>query len=529
MHDYNGPGRAVAFARESMCCTSHPLAAQTALSILAKGGNAVDAAVAGAVVLGFCEPMMTGLGGDVFAMLAIPGRTGFVGLNGSGRAPKALDAAFLRREGFTTVPLESAHSVTIPGAVDAFDRLVTDWGRFSLAEVLAPAIGYAEAGIPVCHRSAIDWAAFGGRLHGAGREHYLKDGRPYSAGEIFASAAQADALKLIARDGRDSFYCGAIMDDIVSTLKAAGGWHEAEDFAATAANYVEPISTDYRGHELWELPPNGQGATALLIANLLKRLEIGRYPHGSAKHVHLLAEATRLAYAARNRYVADSAQAPVDVQRILSDQTADRLAASIDPCTSSGEIEARIEAIHRDTVYICVVDKGGMAVSLIYSTFHPFGSGLASRKYGISLQNRGAGFSLQEGHPNELKGGKRPMHTLVPGFIVKPGEFIMPFGVMGGQFQATGHATVLNNIVDYGMDVQAAIDAPRSFFDLSTGKLALEAGISPGVANELIGMGYDVLRQKIGIGGAQAIQADCKTGLLSGGTDPRKDGVALGI
>ncbi|WLE00774.1 gamma-glutamyltransferase (plasmid) [Agrobacterium leguminum] len=529
MHNYSGPGRSVAFAREAMCCTSHPLAAQVALDMLSKGGNAVDAAVAGALVLGFCEPMMTGLGGDVFAMLSVPGKGGLIGLNGSGRAPAALDASRLRQEGFKAVPLESAHSVTIPGAVDAFDRLVADWGQLTLDAVLAPAIRFAEAGVPVCHRSAIDWETFGERLHGPGREHFLKDGKPYRAGEIFASAAQAEALRLIARDGRDAFYRGPIMEDIVSTLRDAGGLHTAEDFAAAAAEYVEPISTDYKGYQLWELPPNGQGATALLIANILKRLDIGRYPHGSARHIHLMAEATRLAYAARNRFIADPQKAGIDLALLLSDETADRLAASIDPDRASGEIESRIEALHRDTVYICVIDADGMAVSLIYSTFYPFGSGLASKKYGISLQNRGAGFSLTEGHPNELMGGKRPMHTLIPAFVIKPDGFTMPFGVMGGQFQATGHATVLSNLVDYGMDIQGAIDAPRSFFDLGTGLLTLEAGIPESVDEELVAMGYTISRPKIGMGGAQAIQLDSSTGVLTGGTDPRKDGVALGI
>jgi gamma-glutamyltranspeptidase/glutathione hydrolase len=529
MHAYNGPGRAPAFAAEAMCATSHPLAARTALDIIAAGGNAVDAAVAGALVLGLCEPMMCGLGGDAFAMIRVPGRDGLVGLNGSGRAPAALDAARLRGEGHTSVPLESAHSITLPGAVDTFDRLVRDWGRLELAAVLEPAIRYAERGVPVCHRSAIDWAKYGERLHGPGRIHYLDDGRPFGPGRMFASPSQAEALRLIASEGRDAFYKGAIMEDMLATLKAAGGLHEAADFAAVEADYVEPIGTAYRGHVLTELPPNGQGVTALLIANILSRFDLGGLDPNGSRRVHLEAEATRLAYGARDRFVGDPRHAELRLEHMLSDATADALASLIDPRRATPHIDRRAEAVHRDTVYICVVDGDRMAVSLIYSTFWPFGSGLASERYGISFQNRGAGFSLSEGHVNELKGSRRPLHTLIPGFMEKPGAFIMPFGVMGGPYQATGHAHVLSNIADFGMDVQEAIDSPRSFADAEEGRLVLEAGFSDAVAAELAAMGHAVMRAPIGMGGAQGIQIDLDRGILVGGSDPRKDGVALGF
>jgi gamma-glutamyltranspeptidase/glutathione hydrolase len=528
MHTYDGPGRSAAYASTAMCATSHQLGALTANRVLQDGGNAVDAAVAGAVVLGFCEPAMTGLGGDVFAMIHDPATDIITGLNGSGRAPAALDAARLRAEGHATIPLNSVHSVTIPGAVDAFDRLVRDHGRLSLSDVLEPAIRHARSGVPVHRRPAIDWRTFADRLQGDGRRHFLKDGRPYEEGELFTSEGQAQALELIAREGADAFYRGAIMEDMLETLREAGGVHTAEDFGSVEASLAAPISRTYRGHEMIELPPNGQGATALMIAGILERFDIGSLDPVSPERLHLEAEATRLAYAARNRLIGDPGEGALDLSEMLSDQSLDALANSIDPMRAQPDREPRAEALHRDTVYITVVDGDGLAVSLIYSTFWPFGSGLASKRFGISLHNRGAGFSLEEGHVNTLRGGKRPLHTLIPGFMRKAGEYVMPFGVMGGAYQATGHAHFVCNLVDYGMDPQAAIDDPRSFFDISTGGLGIEKNVPEQTAARLAEMGHNVARVPIGMGGAQAIRRDWRTGILCGGTDPRKDGVALG-
>jgi gamma-glutamyltranspeptidase/glutathione hydrolase len=374
MHHYQGPGRSAAFSSHGMCCTSHPLAALVAVDIMRQGGNAVDAAVAGAVVLGLCEPMMCGLGGDAFAMIRVPGRDGIVGLNGSGRAPAALDAKMLRGQGHVSIPLNSVHSVALPGAVEAFDRLVRDWGRLDLAHVLQPAIRYAEEGVPVCQRSALDWSTFGGQLQGAGLRHYMDQGRSYDAGRLFASPAQAEALRLIAREGKEAFYRGAIMEDMLATLRAAGGLHSAEDFAAVQSEYVQPISVDYRGFTLTELPPNGQGVTALLLARILERFDLGALDPDGVERVHLEAEATRLAYDARNRFVGDPAGATLRLDHMLSEETADALAALIDPRQAQPALVQRTEAVHRDTVYICAVDETGCAVSLIYST-----SGLSAR------------------------------------------------------------------------------------------------------------------------------------------------------
>ncbi|MBN9063726.1 MAG: gamma-glutamyltransferase [Rhizobiales bacterium 65-9] len=528
MHQYQGPGRAAAFAANAMCATSHPLAAQVALDALARGGNAVDAAVAGALVLTFCEPMMCGLGGDAFAMLRLPGQDSILGLNGSGRAPAALDAVALRKAGLDAVPTESPHSVTIPGAIDAFSRLIKQYGALDFASALAPAIRCAEEGVPVCHRSAIDWRAYGGRLQGAGRTHFLRDGAPYRAGDVFRAPAQAEALKLIAREGADAFYRGPIMEDMLEALREAGGVHTAADFEQAAANPTTPISCSYRGHDLIELPPNGQGATALLIANILARFDLGKLDPNGAARTHLEAEATRLAYDARDRFVADPEGRELRIEHMLSNQTADALAALIDPRRATPRIAGLSEPVHRDTVYICVVDSDRLAVSLIYSTFWPFGCGLASKRFGVGLHNRGASFSLRPGSPNELKGGRRPLHTLIPGFASKQNEYLMPFGVMGGPYQAAGHAHFLSNVADWGMDIQDAIDAPRAFADPATGRLVVEAGFTDSVVGELEAMGHVIERAPIGMGGAQAIMIDWKRDLLIGATDPRKDGVALG-
>ena len=528
MHTYNEPGRAAAYASTAMCATSHQLGALTANRVLHDGGNAVDAAVAGAVVLGFCEPAMTGLGGDVFAMIHDPSTDTITGLNGSGRAPAALEAARLRAEGHATIPLNSVHAVTIPGAIDAFDRLIRFHGRLGLADVLEPAIHHARRGVPVHRRSAIDWGTFADRLQGDGRSHFLNNGVAYKEGDIFASEAQAQALELIAREGADAFYRGAIMEDMLETLREAGGLHTADDFDSTAASPATPISRSYRGHEMIELPPNGQGATALMIAGILERFDVGSLGPASPERLHLEAEATRLAYAARNRLIGDPGEGEIDLAEMLSDRSLDALANSIDLARAQPDRELRAEALHRDTVYITVVDGDGLAVSLIYSTFWPFGSGLASKRFGISLHNRGAGFSLEEGHVNTLRGGKRPLHTLIPGLMRKAGEYVMPFGVMGGAYQAAGHAHLVSNLVDYGMDPQAAIDDPRSFFDISTGLLGVEKGVPAATAVQLAEMGHTIFREPIGMGGAQAIRRDLRTGILCGGTDPRKDGVALG-
>ncbi len=522
MRDFQLPGRSAIYAANGACATSHPLAAKVALDILQDGGNAVDAAIAGAVLLGICEPQMTGIGGDCFVLLKPAGQESVIALNGSGRSPMGLSAAPLLDQGLTSMPLRGVELVTLPGAIDAFCRLSADWGRKGLDFVLAPAIHYAEEGVPVAPRVAFDWAEEGAVLRGDARGHYLHGDQPYQLGQTFRAPGQAEVLRRIARQGRDGFYAGEVAEDMVSSLRALGGTHSLEDFATTACDYTDPISGTYRDLELVEHPPNGQGATAILMLNILKEFDLAAMDPFGAPRAHIEAEAAKLAYDARNRFIAETTPR---LDHMLSGETARKLAALIDPKKAMPAAAPLGEAVHKDTVYITVVDRDRMAVSLIYSIFWGFGTGLASSKFGILFQNRGAGFTLTEGHPNAVGPGKRPMHTIIPGMLKKAGKVIAPFGVMGGAYQPCGHARFVSNLTDYGMDLQAAIDAPRSFSGVDGMKV--ERGYSAEVRAALTQMGHCVSVPQEAIGGAQAILME-GSDLLIGASDPRKDGCALG-
>ncbi|WP_164660803.1 gamma-glutamyltransferase family protein [Tropicibacter sp. Alg240-R139] len=524
MRDFHMPGRSEVLATNGMCATSHPLGAQVAIDTLKRGGNAMDAAIAGAIVLGICEPQMTGTGGDCFVLYSDPRSGDVKALNGSGHAPARASADRLRDAGHETVPLTSPDAVTIPRAIDAFCHLSETAGRLGLDAILQPAIHYADQGVPVAARVAFDWANGAGTLQGGARTKYLSNGKAFQRGQIFSAPGQAEALRRIAKSGRDAFYSGEIADDMVAALQALGGVHTAEDFAAPCDMSAAPISGDYKGVDLIEHPPNGQGATAILMLNILKQFDIaGMNPLGSER-AHIEAEAAKLAYDARNRFIADPDHT-ARLEHMLSVGTAQKLAALIDPKRAMAAPADVSEAVHKDTIYITVVDRDGMAVSLIYSIFHGFGSGIASDKFGILLQNRGAGFTLEPGHPNELSGGKRPMHTIIPGMLAENGRVTMPFGVMGGAYQPTGHARFLSNLVDFNMDLQQAVDAPRAFADGAIVKV--ERGYSDEVRQELADIGHTVVVPDTALGGAQAIRIH-DTGVLEGASDPRKDGCALG-
>jgi gamma-glutamyltranspeptidase/glutathione hydrolase len=524
MRDFHLPGRSPVFASNGMCATSHPLAAQAALDVLKSGGNAMDAAIAGAVLLGICEPQMTGIGGDCFVLYSPAGSDEIHALNGSGRAPTALNSEILRAQGETVVPLRSAHSVTIPTAMDAFCKLSEDVGRIGLDRVLAPAIHYAEAGVPVAPRVAFDWGNDTATLQGSARDKYLFDGKAPRVGQVFRSPGQAEVLRRVAKHGRDAFYTGEIADDMIASLVTAGGLHTANDFADASSDVTTPIGGNYKDIEIVEHPPNGQGATALLMLNILSHFDLGSMDPLGSQRAHIEAEATKLAYDARNRFLAD-VDHTTRLDHMLAPETASKLAALIDPKCAMPAAAPLTESVHKDTIYITVVDRDGMSVSLIYSIFHGFGSGIASEKFGILMQNRGAGFTLEKGHANELQGGKRPMHTIIPGMICKDGKPIMPFGVMGGAYQPNGHARFASNLTDFGMDPQTAIDAPRAFSD--AGELKVERGYSDKIRQELSDLGHSVSIPETPIGGGQAILIR-DDGVLEGASDARKDGCALG-
>ncbi|PCJ08736.1 MAG: gamma-glutamyltransferase [Rhodobacteraceae bacterium] len=524
MRDFQTPGRSAVFAENGLCATSHPLAAGAAIDILKRGGNAMDAAIAGAVLLGICEPQMTGIGGDCFLLYSRPGSDKIHAVNGSGRAPAAASAADLRDQGLQAVPLSSPHAVTVPGAMDAFCHLAETEGKLGLDALLQPAIHYADAGVPVAPRVAFDWANSAATLQGTARQAYLFDGLPPKVGQMFRSPGQAEVLRRVAREGRDAFYTGEVAEDMLTALTMRGGVHSTADFATNTCTTSTPVSGEYKGIELVEHPPNGQGATAILMLNMLKHFDIAAMDPFSAHRAHIEAEAAKLAYDARNRFIADPDHT-ARLQHMLSPETAEKLAALVNPNRAMAAAAPLSEAVHKDTIYITVVDKDRMAVSLIYSIFHGFGSGIASEKFGILLQNRGAGFTLEPGHPNELGGGKRPMHTIIPGMLRQNGRVVMPFGVMGGAYQPNGHARLVSNLVDFDMDLQAAIDAPRAFCDGTV--MNVERGYSDGVRQHLGDLGHKVEIPQTAIGGAQAIRIR-NDGVLEGASDPRKDGCALG-
>ncbi len=524
MRDFHLPGRSAVFAENGLCATSHPIAAHVAIDILKRGGNAMDAAIAGAVLLGICEPAMTGIGGDCFALFSPPGSDEVLALNGSGRAPAHASAAKMRAQGHQAIPLNSAHAVTMPGAVDAFCHLSENWGKLGLGAILAPAIHYAERGVPVAPRVHFDWARRAETLQGAARQFYLHNGQPPNIGTLFSAPKQADVLRRIAKHGRAGFYSGEVAEDIIASLQALDGAHQLDDIEAVQCTQTSPISGQYKHLELLEHPPNGQGATAHLLLNILSHFDHPSDDPNDPIRLHIEAEASKMAYTFRDRLIADPDQ-PTQWQDMLSPTVAAKLAEQIDLTQAGSFPQTQSETVHKDTVYITVVDQDRMAVSLIYSIFHGFGSGIASEKFGILMQNRGAGFNLIDGHPNELAAGRRPMHTIIPAMLREKGKVTMPFGVMGGQFQPVGHARLLRNLTDYGMDLQQAIDAPRAF--ATNGVLQMERGYNKETMAALENMGHLVTVPDVPLGGAQAIKI-LQSGTLEGASDARKDGCALG-
>ncbi|MEO0682495.1 MAG: gamma-glutamyltransferase, partial [Pseudomonadota bacterium] len=378
-------------------------------------------------------------------------------------------------------------------------------------------------------RVAFDWGRSLGALQGRAAELFTLGGAAPKPGAMFRAPGQAEVLRRIAADGRDAFYQGEVAEDMIASLRALGGTHAAEDFASAEAEWVEPVSGDYRGTELVELPPNGHGAIAILMAQMLETWDLAALDPFGAERAHLEAEVTKLAYDARDRFVADPARAAVRLTHLLSKDTAASLAALVDPEAAMEDPAPLSEEVHRETIYITVVDKDLMKVSLIYSIFSSFGSGLASDRFGILFQDRGLGFTLKAGHPNEAAGGKRPLHTIIPGMMREGGETTRVFGVMGGPYQPCGHARLMSNLVDYGMAPQAAIDAPRCFFDQRDGGLNVERGYPEAVRAALAAKGQRVNVPQTPIGGAQMITVDRSAGVLIGASDPRKDGAALGL
>ncbi len=527
MRDLHFPGRSPVRSTEAMVATSHPLASAAALQLLKNGGNAIDAAVCAAAVLAVVEPQSTGIGGDCFALYVPKGEGRVLAFNGSGRAPAAAKLDWYREHGFTAMPTYGPHAVTIPGAIDAWCQLIADHGSKDLAEILAPAIHYAEAGYVVHDRVAADWQDCVEQLSqdSHAKRVLLPNGRAPVAGEIHRQPELAETLRIIAREGRRGFYEGAVAADMVDHLRSLGGLHHLDDFTATKGNYVEPVTSNYRGTDLYQLPPNNQGLTALLMLNILSGFDLGALDPVSAERLHLEIEAGRLAYRDRDAFIADPDHGPVPVTELLSKDYAAKLTKRISRDRAATDLPPPLMQ-SSDTVYLSVVDRDRNAVSFINSTYYSFGSGLVSPKTGVVLQNRGSSFKLDPKHPNCVAPGKRPMHTIMPGMAMKDGRVLMPYGVMGGDYQPFGHVHFLTNVLDYGLDPQAALDQARVFY--AQGKVQVERSVPSASIAGLQARGHAVEVTPEPLGGGQAIRIDWQKGTLTGGSDPRKDGCALG-
>jgi len=514
--------------------TSQPLAAQAGVSVLMQGGNAIDAAIATAAALNVVEPMMTGIGGDVFALAYLSRSHELKALNASGRAPYAASLETLQKLGFQKMPETGIHTVTVPGALDGWCTLLGNYGTMSLAQVLAPAITLAEYGFPVTEVIGHTWQENTTKLqaNASAARNYLIDGRAPEPGEVFRQPDLANTFKKIARDGRDVFYQGEIAEAIVACSKENGGLITLQDLNDHASTWVTPISTNYHGYDVFECPPNGQGLVALLALNILERYDLLSLEHNSAEYLHLLIEAVKLAFADANRYVADPDFVDIPLEELLSKSYSEQRRKLIDMNKASQKVEAGIPNTPGDTVYLAVTDKDGNSVSFINSLYQAFGSGVVVGGTGICLQNRGALFSFDAGHPNCIAPHKRPYHTIIPGMVFKDNELFLTFGVMGGFMQPQGHIQVLLNIIDFGMDVQTALDAPR-FRYIQGSECAFELGISSAVLQELAQKGHRIVElddpYSQQFGGGQVIMVHPTTKSLLAGSDPRKDGCAIGV
>ena len=532
MRDLEAPGRSPVRARNAMVATPNPLATQAAIAMLGRGGNAVDAAIAAMAVLCVVETLNVTLGGDCFALLAPGGRTPILAYNGSGRAPAAADAERARALGWQALPATGPHAVTVPGVVETWARLTAAHGTRGLDELLQPAIAYAEHGYPVGDVIAAQWARAADRLRpdAEASRLFLPGGAPPRPGQVHHQPDLARSLGLIAGAGADAFYRGELGARIVAHLRSLGGEQTEADFATHAGEFVDPVAQAYRGHLVHECPPNGQGVAALMMLGILGSRPVEPGGPLSVARLHRAIEAGRMAIAARNRLVGDPAAAQSWPAMLRADSLA-TLAARIDPhrCAPP-ELDASLP-MGTDTCHVAVVDRDGTAVSMIASIFEDFGSGIAVPGTGILLQNRGRGFVLTPGHPNEYGPHKRPLHTIIPALLSRDGQVTHVLGVVGGHYQAWGQAHIIGNLLDHDCEPQTALDLPRLWHDGA--QVEVERGIAPATVAALRRLGHRVvahadLPNPWPLGGAQLIEIDHAAGTLTGASDPRLDGCALG-
>ncbi|GAA6153846.1 gamma-glutamyltransferase [Pseudoteredinibacter isoporae] len=529
--------RSEVIAQHGMAATSQPLATQVALDILKQGGNAVDAAIAANAVLGLVEPTGNGIGGDLFAIIWDAKSQQLYGLNASGRSPKSLTLEHLKSQG-DKIPAYGPLPVSVPGAVDGWFEMHNKFGQLPMADLLQPAIDYARQGFPVSELIAyyLDRSVAARAKYPGFKEVFMPNGQMPKKGEIFRNPALANTLEAIAKGGRDAFYTGDIAKEIDRYMKANGGFLRYQDLADHRSDWVKPVSSNYRGYDVWELPPNGQGIAALHILNLMEGFDVKAMGFGSVDYVHAFVEAKKIAFADRARFYADPDFSDIPVDRIISKAYADKQRPKIDMKKAAKRDHAG--PVDGDTIYMTTADKDGNMVSLIQSNFRGMGSGMTPATLGFVLQNRGELFNFTDGHPNQYAPGKRPFHTIIPAFVTKDGKPWLSFGVMGGATQPQMHAQIVINMVDFGMNLQEAGDAPRILHTGSSqptgeimrdgGYVSLESGFPMLLRRELSKRGH-VIRDSLGAyGGYQAILRDLDSGVYYGASETRKDGQAAG-
>jgi gamma-glutamyltranspeptidase/glutathione hydrolase len=532
--------RSTVVAQNGIVCASQPLAALAGVEILKAGGNCIDAAIATNAMLGLTEPQMNGIGGDLFAILWSERDQKLYGLNASGRSPYAWSHQQAAVLGLQRIPIRSALSWTVPGCVSGWSLLAERCGRLGLARCLEPAINYAESGFPLSPiiAAAFSWGDTEPLPDPSLGALYRPEGRVPQCGDIFRNPALARSYRAIAAGGADAFYRGEIAERIIAKSDELGGVMSLKDLADHSANWVEPLGTGYRGFDVWELPPNGQGITVLQMLNLLEHFDIGALAPNSAEQLHLFVEAKKLAYEDRARYYADPAFARVPVDWLISKDYAAERVALIDPARARLDPMPGDPPLDADTTYLTAADGEGNMISLIQSIYYGWGSTICPEGTGFAMQNRGLGFSLDPQHPNRLEPHKRPFHTIIPGFVTQAGQPVLSFGVMGGDFQPQGHCQVLMNMLDFGMSPQRAGEQPRVSHDGSSdpaggfctggGVLSFEHGIGIDVKRRLLEMGHRDSGASVAVGGYQAIRRSDDPRVYFGGSDPRKDGAAIG-
>ncbi len=529
--------RSTVVSQDGMVCTSQPLASVAGLDVLKAGGTAIDAAVCANAMLCLVEPMMCGPGGDLFAIVFSEQEGKLFGLNASGRAPYDWSLDDARTLGLKEIPPHSPLSWSVPGCVSGWDALLKRFGKFDLGKLLDAPISYGRQGFPVSPVIARSWSIDAEKNRSLAKT-FLPDGKPVRFGDIFKNPDLADFFELIARGGAEAFYQGEIAERIVKFSRANGGRFSLRDFRDHRADWIDPVSTNYRGYDVWELPPNGQGIAALQILNLLEHFDIGSLGPNSAEHLHLFIEAKKLAFEDRAVYYADMDFADVPLQQLISKEYARQRVKLIDPRRAAQKVAPGRLGSSSDTVYLTAADKYGNMVSLIQSTYWGWGSRFVPDGLGFCLQNRGLLFSLDPAALNKLESHKRPFHTIIPAFVTKGGRPVFSFGVMGGDVQPQGHAQVLMNLIDFGMSVQQAGEQPRAVhFESSTptgskmaggGSVGLERHIPDAVRSKLAAMGHKVRRGAGEYGGYQGIWREEEPRRYFGGSDPRKDGCAVG-